>query len=453
MNQGQTRPLRQLLVRLTNLPDDQLGGPTMRIRLNLALGQLCGFLSESQVASRHYQAALALLTTRPEEADRPTLQARIALGMGEVLRNTTPAEALTWLEGGLAEAAAHPQAVEPQLVAALWIRAGNLHWTLEHYGAAITCLERGLRHLPAQPSQWRATALLNLGNVYDVQGHRQQARVAWEESLAISRQLHDYYWMTVATCNLGIALEVSGDWSAAATRYGEALTLTQQIGNLAQQARIENSLGLLSSKQGEEEKALALLTHALALNRELGITRELPYVLGSLAQVQIQREEWAAATGSLAEAEAIALELKTRYLLVELYYLQARVALAQGDLQQAHTHVDAALQLANELESVVEGAIAQRVQGEIWAAAAEPTLAVAAFAQSFAQLRDRDPYEAACTQLAWGRVLITTGDSARGMALLQQAQPTLQRLGAQRELRQLALLQQQTIAYMSLSTA
>ncbi len=445
INQGQARPLHQLLLRLSEHPDTVWGEPTvqsrMRININLALGQLCGFLSESGAAGAHYQAALTLLAAQPTTADHPTLHARIALGMGEAFRNTEPTAALTWLEGGVAAVAVVPQAVEPALVAALWIRAGNLHWILGQYGAAIAALEQGLRHLPPHPSQWRATALLNLGNVYDVQGHRQPARVAWEESLAISRQLHDYYWMTVATCNLGIALELAGDWSAAATRYQEALTLTARIGNRAQQARIENSLGLLYSKQGDEAGALALLTHALAFNRELGIRRELPYVLGSLAQVQIHRAEWAAATASLTEATAIARELKTRYPLVELAYLHALVALAQGCLTQAHAHVDTALQLATELASVVEAAIAHRVRGEIWAAAGESTLAVAAFAESLTHLTDRDPYEAACTQLAWGRVLISTGDIAQGNALLQQAQPTLHRLGARRELGEIALLQ------------
>ncbi|MBV7338003.1 tetratricopeptide repeat protein [Chloroflexi bacterium TSY] len=447
INQGKAHAMQQLLARLA---DHQLE-LEISIKVNMAYGQVCRFLGNSDEARVHYQAALSRFSESPDLAHWHELQGEIALGMGEALRNTSPTAALEWLERGLAELLAVeesegqlPEACE-QLVAALQIRIGNLHWTLSRYELAMDCTKAGLTRLSPHPSQWRALAFLTLGNVYDVQGHKEQARSALQESLAISRQLHDTYWMIVATSILGINLEIAGDWPAAAIHYQQALALAEQTGNLPQSARVENSLGLLGMKRGDDEEALTLLTHALELNRKLGIERELPYVLGSLAQVQIQRQEWVAATKTLAEAEEIAANLKTRYPLVEVNYLQAQVALAQDQLPEAYTLAEAAIQLADELESIEEAAIAQRVRGMILVADKQPEAALTEFAKSFTRLADRDPYEAARTQLAWGQTLMTIGNMDEGYSLLQEAQQTFERLGAQRELTQLASLSQMLI--------
>ena len=56
------------------------------------------------------------------------------------------------------------------------------------------------------------------------------------------------------------------------------------------------------------------------------------------------------------------------------------------------------------------------------------------FEQSLRVLDDRDPYEAARTQMEWARSLRASGQLEPSSALLQAARATFERLGAQRDL-------------------
>jgi tetratricopeptide (TPR) repeat protein len=431
INRGQTRPVGRLLERLAahSLKLES------QVLVHLAYGQVCAFVSDNQPAQESYRKALALLEKQPDSPTGRELKAKTCLGLGEMLRYESPAQALAWLQRGLAElAGGDTAAANHQVEAALHIRAGNVQWSMDNYSAALDSLEQGLKLLPEGPSQWRAIALTNLGNVYNARGNIQQATEYSLRALEISQQLHDHYWTLVILSNLGIAKLIASDWPGAENYCQQALDLAKHLGSMTEQARIEYPLGMLYFWQGNVEKALTYLSQALQLIRRHNSKIDLPYVLNNLAAVKLSLGEWTTAESYLQESEQVALELDITNQLPEVYYLRAQVRLAQRQPQVALADVERALNLARDVGLDREEGISLGILGQVLLAGGQPEPALAAFEQSQALLADRDPYEAARTRLAWGRYLAAGPDPVQGTALLQAARTAFEQLGARREL-------------------
>jgi hypothetical protein len=73
--------------------------------------------------------------------------------------------------------------------------------------------------------------------------------------------------------------------------------------------------------------------------------------------------------------------------------------------------------------------------------------AAADFQRSLDLLADRDPYEAARTKAAWGKLL--GSDSEQGMALLEEAQAVFAHLGAVHDCSSVASILAKSMAQVS----
>ncbi len=430
INQGQVWPLHRLLNRLV----DQPVTPRTKISIHLANGQICAFTGQSELAKENFQVALNQLAGQPDLPNGCQLKAQACLGMGEALRYESPPEALNWLEQGLAELSKIEAANFSLDKAALQIRMGNVQWLMGDYDNAKQSLDNGLASLPQGANQWKAIALLNLGNVAADQGNFNLADEYGRQALEISEQLSDFYWMLVILTNQGINKVIAGNWIDAATDYQKALKLAQQLGNMSEQARIRNSIGMLAIKLGQYELALEHLSTALNLTRNHQLRQYLPQILASLATLKIRTKEADTALSLLAEAEQVALELEMRYPLAEIYYLAAQAQLAVNNLDEALKKAEQCVSLAIDLGLELEEGIGQRVLGQILLARNQPEPAINAFDQSLSLLANRNPFEFARTQTAKGRYLIAGSNIEQGLALLKEAQATFEQLGAQQDL-------------------
>ena len=209
-------------------------------------------LGDSRWARASYEEALESLDRLPEPAAGSgqgvpqvrELRARACRGMGDLVQYEAPREALDWLQRGL-EALDGASVVEE---ATLYIKTSSVQIALGNYEAALSALERGLKLLPEGPSQLRARALANIGNVYFYRGDVEQGRAYTVEGLKISEQLHDYCQMVACLHNLGVINEITGDWTGAAGGYQQALVLAERLGDITEQTCIRNALGILETK-------------------------------------------------------------------------------------------------------------------------------------------------------------------------------------------------------------
>jgi tetratricopeptide (TPR) repeat protein len=427
INQGQARLLRSLLVQLSQKRLDARSSG----RVQLALGEVLAFLGESQPARAAYETALANI-----EAEAPAaavdLEARAYLGLGTLLANQDPEEALSWIERGLSLAST----AQPERLAALHNRHGALLVGQAKYDEAIAALDQALALLSGVASQLRANVLTNLGAAHAWAGDMAWGREYTRQALALNRQLHDQYGLLGILSNTGIDKEIAGDWTGAAADYGEALRLAEQLGSLAEQARIHNLLGTLRLHQGDDVAAEDHLQRAITLFRQIDNPEYLAATLPVLAQLRLGQLERDAARAALAEAEALAREGGWDYILPETFTTQASLALVENDLTQAQDRADRAIALAAALGQHAEEGKAWRAKGQVLMAAGQEIEAQAAFERSRALLANHDLYETARTQAQWGLALLANSDPNRSAALLREARATFEHLGARRDLAQ-----------------
>lgn len=207
----------------------------------------------------------------------------------------------------------------------------------------------------------------------------------------------------VETALQGQELQQEGDLPRATRAFQKSLRLSQGLDHQPGVARNLNNLGALALEQGKLAAAREFFTQALLINQELGQSREAAINLSNLATVaqksgdlpgaaiQLQAARQAAAATRDAQLQAqlrvqeagLALDRGDLAAAAELlaaqppaalgpdqgswHYQRGRLALAQGDYEQAWQHFAAAL--AADRRQLRHGAMAADLLGQ--AAAAE----------------------------------------------------------------------------------
>jgi tetratricopeptide (TPR) repeat protein len=400
------------------------------LEVNLALGQIHTLQGERQEAHQCYQQIFAHLETLSHSDETQAFAARACRGMGELLEQEAPQEALTWLQRGLSLV---PE-VFLQEKAALHIALGTVQMYLANYVDAQAALMRGLELLPSKPSQLEAIALLNLDSVFFHRGDLEGARVFALRALEISQYLHDQFRIAETLGNLAIIKFVSGDWQGGVKDFQQAADLAERLGYEKFRAAVEMNLGTAHLNMGDATRAQDHLTKSLAWARKTHDRLTETGALCSLADLHIRHGAHALARPLLQEAEIVAQEVEDRGFLSAIYTAYAELELAGNDTRLARCYAEKALKLAQELGEDLEQGIALRTLGDVLLAEDESARACAAFDQSHTLLNGKDPYEAARTKVRWGRMLLSGGQADQGQTLLEEAHTIFQTLGASTDL-------------------
>ncbi|HEX2185650.1 MAG TPA: tetratricopeptide repeat protein, partial [Chloroflexota bacterium] len=176
--------------------------------------------------------------------------------------------------------------VEPGL--RLGAALARFWWMRARFVEGRACLEGFLAH-PGAVARTRtraralhALALLIVGQGSPAGRDQAAARAAFEESLAIYRQLGDLPRVAGTLRDLGRAAMELGDAPAARQLLDESLALERQLGNRHGVGMTLKTLGWLTGLQGDCAAARAFLIEGLELCREAG---DDPYTTGCLAML------------------------------------------------------------------------------------------------------------------------------------------------------------------------
>lgn len=420
VNSGQARALALLLDQLLETTLE----PALQLELLCARGEVGGLLRETEVAAASYQRALDLLVAQSID-DRAHL-ARICRGMGELLEHDAPDTALEWIERGRAQLSGTGTLDE----ATLLVRAGSAQLAIGHNAAAAETLEESLRLLPPSATEWRANALNNLGIAFCSMGEPARGVTYYHEALRIYEATRNYWKMIFVWQNLGIEMEIAGDWGGAASEYLKALELAKRLGSTAHQARIALSLGVLALNRGDDHDAEAHLNDCLALARDHGMNEYIVSSQSSLGFIWLRRGQYDRARAELEQADALASAMSSLWQIPEIARGWARWHLAQDAPALAREQALRAVAVARELDDPIAEGAALRELGSCQAAQGDWAGAAATFGQSLELLDSRDPYEAACTRLAWGSCALAAGAPGQAGPPLRAAHATFMQLGA-----------------------
>lgn len=423
LGRGHSTELNHLL---TQIERGQLGTEQWITALIVA-GQINSFLGQNESAEENYRDALNELLSLPPSSQSTELHARVCLGMGELLRQQAPQEALDWYQRGrdaLTGTTAHHRA-------AFNIGVGTVHTFLEQFEEAKATLETGLALLNPEPSQLQVTAIENLGVVYAVYlGDLDKAVALTKEALGISKQLDDQFKEAELLSTLGTLKHDANDWPGAMADFEQAQQLARHLGNDKIIAMTEANLGHALMLSGAFESARSHLETGLILFKQTNEQIRTCQTLLHIAELNLHRQAWSEAAAVLGKGEKLARDLGAEFLFPYILQMQAEVALETGDLETALPRAQDALELARASGYESDIGLCLQVWGRIMAASCRLPEAIVAFEQSVNLLQEFDTLDAARTKAVWGLTLINNGNHEQGEALLGDARSTFKDLGA-----------------------
>jgi class 3 adenylate cyclase/tetratricopeptide (TPR) repeat protein len=256
---------------------------------------------------------------------------------------------------------------------ALW-RQGNLEEAHDRLEEALALARQRGDRLS------EATGLHHLGTVSYFRGDYQDAREQLEQALAIRRNLGDQYGETLCLNNLVAIYDGLGDYARGQTsceqafavcqaigdRAGEAhalsnlaanhyalgnldtahdlharsLLLRQTIGDRGGEALALENLGLVLRDLGDYSTALEQCERALEIERDIGDRQGEGYSLTYMALALEGLGKLEAAAATYEEALCLRREIGQDALVIDDLGGLAQVALQQGHISQALTHVE-----------------------------------------------------------------------------------------------------------------
>jgi predicted ATPase/class 3 adenylate cyclase/DNA-binding CsgD family transcriptional regulator len=269
------------------------------------------------------------------------------------------------------------------------LRLGSaLHgfWYLRgHNSEGRTFLEQALVGSEGVVASARAKALFATGEMLIRLGDQDQARVLFEESLALYRELKDTAGIARSLQGLGWVAQNRGNYTAARLVTEEALALWREVGDRKQIASSLLLVGLLYDTQGEAEGARTLYEESLSLARQLGNQSAIANALFMLAEGHfLSQGDPMAVRSRLEEVLALYNEVGDKPGIANYFYLSARLALSQGNVVTARQFSEECVRLNRELGDPNRIAFALSILGEVEASQGNYSTARSLYEESLA---------------------------------------------------------------------
>ena len=186
--------------------------------------------------------------------------------------------------------------------------AGALSWYWQHRGHFADgrgWLERLLSApQPATEPAVRIRALLPMGDLALMQGHRDVAETAWQEAVDLAREIQDRRLLAWSLLDLADIPTFAKDYGRAEAMLQESLATAQEGGDRILASEVGAVLGRLAYFRGDIATAEERYRQAVAAQRELGADRFLAINVGRLGDVEVELGEFDAAETHYQEALA-----------------------------------------------------------------------------------------------------------------------------------------------------
>ncbi len=229
------------------------------------------------------------------------------------------------------------QAVALSYIAASHHRLGEWQKVLDHQNQALT-IYQSLGDLPAE-----ATQLNNIATFYAEMGDRNKAIEFYSRALPLSRKAGDRVQEITTLNNMGGVYHRTGDAQKAISHYSQALELCRAVKAEGLEARALDGFGKAQFAAGQYKAALDYYKRTLPLYRSTGDRSAEALGLINIGTSLFMVGDAAAALDHLNQAIRLLREVGNRQLEVISLYNLARIHKSSGNLEQARSHVEAAL--------------------------------------------------------------------------------------------------------------
>lgn len=315
-------------------------------------------LGEVQQHVGQYEEAIACYRAALEDSQEATLQDRALamLRLGQVWdKRGDLQEAEGWLHQGLALLS---QTGEPplELHAQLYSELGWLSLRRGDVSRAQEQLEQSLALVgDSEHYGVLSSALDRLGAVYYHRGEWERSVGYVERGLELREQLGDIVGVARSSNNLGILKHNSGDWRGALESYQRSLEFLERIGDVEGVAIAHTNVGNVYIDLGEWDQAEENLGASFAIAQRIAHPYELAQAHMNLGRLYLLQERWEKSAQHLNSATPLYTEADARTGLNDVYHLQARLHLEQGQLDGARQWTERNYELLQEVTGATDG--------------------------------------------------------------------------------------------------
>lgn len=318
--------------------------------------------------------------------------------------------------------------------------AGVYHRQGHHHEAASWCQKSmtAAAQIPGEESQ-RTVAQANylLGGIHNRLGNLTEAIEYCQRSIDIYHSIDDLVGVGRAYNNLAINYSDQGNWENSRQAFQASLSINQKIGNIQELGRVANNLGNVYLYQGDWQEAERLFMQSNAVWRQLGAALPEAVTLMNAGRIDILRKNWSAAQERLARSLELYEAVNSEDFLSELERYWSEFYLETGDLDQALSHAERAMQLAIMQDAKLEEGLSAQVLGMVYLAGQNYLKAEQVLQQSLDILNElNSEYEAARTRLQLSRMHLAAGQRSATLEQAEQARAVFERLGARADLAQ-----------------
>jgi predicted ATPase/Tfp pilus assembly protein PilF len=236
--------------------------------------------------------------------------------------------------------------------------------------------------LDASSKALRAKVLNGAGGLAWAQGEYERAHTAYQESLALRRDLGDTRGIATALNNLGAIAYSTGDLEHAQPFYEEALELFRKLDDRLNVGRLLANLGLIAHDRGDNTRAQKFHEESLALRRQLGEQLGIAISLYNIGEVAQSQGKSAQAIANYVESLTLRAELGDKEGIAYCLEGLAEVAGARGQPKRAARLWGAAAALRESIGAPIPPNEQSRHDRNI--AAARAAFDAAAFDAAFA---------------------------------------------------------------------
>ncbi len=217
---------------------------------------------------------------------------------------------------------------------------GNYPASLADAEEALTLASRdeGLRDIQAEALRAKGTCLARMGQPNEA--------VTWlAQSLEVYDSLGDAARVAMLCMDLGLAHMIAGRYDQAFLLYHRAFDHWYKVNDLGRQANVLNNLGVLEHLQGYYERAAMLLEEAVDCARQSGSARIEALAVSSIGDLYADLDAVEAALDAYRQARDIAQRINYGFLLLHLDLAEASLSRRQGNLARARQLVGSAQRL------------------------------------------------------------------------------------------------------------
>ena len=224
---------------------------------------------------------------------------------------------------------------------------GEKQKALDHYKQALQMLQT------VGDRRAEAATLNNIGFVYNSLGEKERALEYFGQALPILRAVGDHHVEAVTINNIGYVHESLGEKDRALEYFNQALPILRLVGDRRVEAVTLNNIGLVYASLGDRQKALEYFNRSLPLRRAVGDRQGEAITLGDIGYSYASSGEHLKALDYYSHALSLSRAVEDRSLEASTLRRIALVARDRGDLVEARTRIEAALDIIESLRTKI----------------------------------------------------------------------------------------------------